>query len=83
MAWDEVPVSDGDGRWFEQCDGVLRFIRESLDAGELARSDVIEIDDAIRQRVQQAVAFALTSPPPAVESAAEGVFAAAVNEPIP
>ncbi len=74
-AWDEASIPTGHRDWFEAQDGLLRFLRDVLAAGIMAREDAIALDEAARAEMDDAVEFALASPFPEPQQALEDVFA--------
>jgi TPP-dependent pyruvate/acetoin dehydrogenase alpha subunit len=61
--------------WVERHDPVLRLATELVRAESHARDRMFALDQAIRSRIDAAVAFAIESPLPAAETALDHVFA--------
>jgi pyruvate dehydrogenase E1 component alpha subunit len=74
MAWDPSRIGDQYRTWHERQDGLLRLVRELLQAGVASGEELIAIDDAARAEMVTAVAFALDSPYPQPEEALDDVF---------
>jgi len=74
-AWDEGRMPDEHRDWFGTQDGLLRFLRELLEAGHVDRAWVQAIDGEARSEMASAVRYALDSPYPVPEEALEDVFA--------
>ena len=75
MAWDPSRIRDDHRAWHERQDGVLRVVRELLDAGATTRDEVLAIDEAARAEMAAAVRFALDSPYPDSHEALEHAYA--------
>jgi pyruvate dehydrogenase E1 component alpha subunit len=61
-------------RWQER-DPIPRFARELLEAGILAEEEATAIEEGALEMVEEAVAFAESSPEPNVDEIMEGVYA--------
>jgi pyruvate dehydrogenase E1 component alpha subunit len=75
FAWDASRIPTEYERWWGQQDGLLRYLRELLDAGHLTAEDALAIDRGAREEMASAIEFALESPYPRPEEALEHVFA--------
>ncbi|MBI4967803.1 MAG: thiamine pyrophosphate-dependent dehydrogenase E1 component subunit alpha [Rhodospirillales bacterium] len=78
LAWDTARISGPHADWIRDCDPILRAAREMAEAGR-PRAAIMARDTAARQRIEQAIAFALDSPMPDPATALAGVFALASN----
>lgn len=74
-AWDPSGIPAEHAKWWSRQDGLLRYLRELLDAGHLAPEDALAIDASARDEMASAVRFALDSPYPRPEEALEHVYA--------
>jgi len=76
MATGRTAIGDGPHRdWYETNDPVLRLARELAAEGAEALARVEQIDRQVRDIIETAAQRALASPFPAVETAADSVFA--------
>jgi pyruvate dehydrogenase E1 component alpha subunit len=74
-AWNESAIPGEYGVWHLTNDGLLRYVRELLEAGLINEAAVLAMDEDITGQMEGAVQFALESPYPDVESALNGVYA--------
>jgi pyruvate dehydrogenase E1 component alpha subunit len=74
-AWLPDTIPDAHRTWFSGQDGLLRFVRELLEAGEATPETVVDLDGDARAEMDAGVAFALDSPYPDVAEAFTDVFA--------
>jgi pyruvate dehydrogenase E1 component alpha subunit len=74
MAWDESAIGDDYRVWHAEQDGLLRYVRELLAARHTARDEILAMDGTVRETMEAAVAFALDSPYPSLETAFEGMY---------
>ena len=75
FAWAPEQAPDRLVRWYRNQDGLLRYIREMLEAGMVDRAELAGIDSEVKSVVDQAVRSATESPYPPPQMAFEGVFA--------
>jgi acetoin:2,6-dichlorophenolindophenol oxidoreductase subunit alpha len=75
LAWDLGAVREGVREWYRESDPVLVFIREMVDGKVATIEELRAVDEAVRQEIERAVAFALASPYPEPASALEDIFA--------
>lgn len=75
FAWDESAIPQDHAVWHRTQDGLLRYVRELLEAGQIAPDAVLALDAEVTARMRDAVQFALDSPYPDPEGAFDGVFA--------
>ncbi len=75
FAWDAARIPAEHARWWAQQDGLVRYLRELLEAGHLTREQATAMDAEARAEMTAAVTFALESPYPAPEEALDHVFA--------
>jgi pyruvate dehydrogenase E1 component alpha subunit len=75
FAWDRSLIPTEHADWFGTQDGLLRFLRELLEAGRITTDRALAIDTDAREEMATAVRFALDSPYPRPEEALEDVFA--------
>jgi TPP-dependent pyruvate/acetoin dehydrogenase alpha subunit len=75
MAWGAASTKGEYQAWFETADGVLASARELVAADHASPDELLALDQAVTERIDAAVAFALDSPYPPAEAAMEGVFA--------
>ena len=75
FAWDASAVPDKVREWYEACDPVLIFLRELVKAGQATREEIAELDKKARRAIEEAAAFAVSSPFPKPEEALEHVLA--------
>ncbi len=75
LAWDVSSVPENARAWYRECDPVLIFISELVEGKMATREEIAEIEIKVKERISAAVDFALASPYPKPEEAAEDVFA--------
>ncbi len=75
MAWDETRIPDEHADWFRRIDPVLRAAREIVAAGDADSDALAAIDGRQRQRMAEALDFALASPEPDAATALDHVLA--------
>ena len=79
MAWDadRIPdeISDEVREWFNDVDPVLSTARRLIGDGHASTGDISALDGQVRQRMAEAVDFALSSPEPATDTALDHVTA--------
>ncbi len=75
MAWGERPITGEHAAWIERHDPVIRLARDLTSASIVTRSELRQIDDKVRGRVEEAATFAVGSPFPDPGSAFDHVFA--------
>lgn len=75
FAWDTTAIPADHVRWWGEQDGVLRYLRELLDAGVVTREAALEMDAAAITEMDAAVTFALESPYPRPQEALDHVYA--------
>jgi pyruvate dehydrogenase E1 component alpha subunit len=75
MATGEMPIEGEHRDWYERHDPVLRLARTVVRAGPETVRRLHGIDAAVRERIDGAVDFAVTSPFPAPETALQHVRA--------
>ncbi len=75
IAWDETALPDEHVEWHRSQDGILRFTRELIEAGNLTPEQALEIDAGVKAQMKEAVQFALDSPYPPPEAALDHVYA--------
>jgi TPP-dependent pyruvate/acetoin dehydrogenase alpha subunit len=75
FAWDATRIPAEHARWWTEQDGLVRFLRELLEHGQVTREEALTIDLEARDEMAAAMAFALESPYPRPEEALDHVFA--------
>ncbi|MGH7774041.1 MAG: thiamine pyrophosphate-dependent dehydrogenase E1 component subunit alpha [Candidatus Binatia bacterium] len=75
LAWDVSPAPEAEQEWYRNSDPVLLFIRELVEKRIASREEISQIQKGVREEIDQAVKFALSSPYPKPETALEDVFA--------
>ncbi|MCC7167746.1 MAG: hypothetical protein IT565_09255, partial [Rhodospirillales bacterium] len=79
MVWEESRIQGPNADWIRTCDPVLRAARELARAGT-ERAEILSRDAAARERIEEAIQFALASPPPEPAGALTSIFAPAQGE---
>lgn len=75
LAWDVSAVPETAREWYRECDPLLIYIRELVEAGHASRDEISEVEKQVKALIAAAVSFALGSPLPQPEEAAKDVFA--------
>ena len=75
FAWTPEDAPEALRRWYREQDGVLRYVRELLDAGVVDRATLESIDVEVGETVAEGERFALSSPLPEPSEAFTHVFA--------
>src|SRR5438132_13129913 len=75
LAWDVTNVPEKVREWYRSCDPLLIFVRELIDAKHATREQIAQIEQKVKAEIAEAVNFALASPYPKPETAAQGTFA--------
>ncbi len=74
-AWAPQEAPERLALWYAERDGLLRYVRELLDASLATREELARIDSEVRAAVEQAVRFATDSAYPPADAAYDNVFA--------
>jgi pyruvate dehydrogenase E1 component alpha subunit len=74
-AWGDATVTGAHAEWTEKHDPVLRMAREFVAAGLAEKSDLLQVDREVSDRIEAAGQYALHSPYPPSSSAYDHVFA--------
>jgi len=74
-AWDPSRSAGPHAKWLQQYDPVLRLARELVAGTMASQEDLLALDKKVRDRIDAAAEFAIASPPPTADTAADGVFA--------
>jgi acetoin:2,6-dichlorophenolindophenol oxidoreductase subunit alpha len=74
LAWDVSGVPEKVREWYRNCDPLLIFIREIVDAQQATREDIAAIEKKVKAEIAEAVSFAVASPYPKPEEAAKDYF---------
>ncbi len=75
LAWDVTQVPEKVREWYRSCDPLLIYIRELVEAKQATREEIAAIDKKVKAEIEDAVKFAVASPYPRPEEAAEQYFA--------
>ena len=75
MAWDEDRIPDDNRDWYVDVDPVLGTARKLIAAGHADSGEIAALDGRVRQRMAEAVEFALASPEPETSTALDHVLA--------
>jgi pyruvate dehydrogenase E1 component alpha subunit len=75
LAWNVSSAPEAEREWYRSSDPVLIFIRELVEEKIATKDDISMVHKEVIGIVAQAVAFALASPYPKLETALEDVFA--------
>jgi pyruvate dehydrogenase E1 component alpha subunit len=75
LAWDVTSVPEAEREWYRNSDPVLIFIRELVEEKIATKEEISVVHKEVIGIVAHAVAFALASPYPKLETALEDVFA--------
>lgn len=75
LAWDASAVPEKAREWYGECDPLLIYIRELVEAKQAGRDEIEGIEKEVKGLIADAVKFALASPLPRPEEAAKDVFA--------
>jgi TPP-dependent pyruvate/acetoin dehydrogenase alpha subunit len=75
MAWQPERITGAYAVWIRKHDPILRYAASLIERGQLTRDSVLAIDARVTARMQEAQAFAESSPYPDAADAASGVFA--------
>lgn len=75
LAWDSSAVPEAVREWYRDADPVLIFIRELVEGKAATREEIRKVEEKVREEIARAVAFALASPYPELETALKDVFA--------
>lgn len=75
LAWDTSAVPEKVREWYGECDPLLIYIRELVEAKQATRDQIVALEKEVKSEIADAVKFALASPLPRPEEAAEDVFA--------
>jgi acetoin:2,6-dichlorophenolindophenol oxidoreductase subunit alpha len=76
FAWEPERIPKEHAEWFAH-DGLIRYVRELLAAKVSDAREILELDGEVRNRLKEAVRFAIDAPFPEPASALEDVFAPA------
>ncbi len=68
-------VSEKVREWYRSCDPLLIFIRELVDAKQATKEEIADIERKVKAEIADAVEFAVASPYPKPEEAAQEYFA--------
>lgn len=74
-AWDPSRSVGPHAEWLQHHDPVLRLARELVASTMASQEDLLALDRGVRDRIAAAAQFAIASPLPATDTAADGVFA--------
>jgi pyruvate dehydrogenase E1 component alpha subunit len=74
MAWEPSRIPVEHLEWFTAGDGLIRYIRELIDAKAADRSSVAVLDEAVRNEILHAVETALDAPYPSRTAALADAF---------
>jgi acetoin:2,6-dichlorophenolindophenol oxidoreductase subunit alpha len=75
-AWEPARIPAEHAAWFSH-DGLIRYVRGLLEAGVASSEEILALDRAVREELQEAVRFGIDAPFPDPSSALEDVFASA------
>lgn len=75
MAWDPGLIAGEHSDWLEHHDPLLKAARRLIDSKVLGQREILNIDGEIRERIREAVEFAVSSPFPDSRTAYDLVFA--------
>lgn len=74
-AWDADAIPAEHAKWWADQDGLLKAVRELLEAGHIERDTCLSIDADATEEMAAAVRFALESPYPQPQEALDDVYA--------
>jgi acetoin:2,6-dichlorophenolindophenol oxidoreductase subunit alpha len=75
LAWDMSGVPEKVREWYRSCDPLLIFIREMVGAQQATREEIVAIEKKVKAEIADAVSFAIASPYPKPDEAAQHYFA--------
>ncbi len=75
MAWDDTCIPLAYGEWHRRHDCLLRFTRDLLAEGVTTSQRVQALDEQVKEEIDGAVEFALSSPYPDPTTAVDDIFA--------
>jgi len=83
FAWETDAAPEALRRWYRDQDGLLRYVRELLEAGAVTPAELEAFDVAVRSEVDAAAESALAAPYPEPAAAFTQVFAPEAPPPAP
>jgi pyruvate dehydrogenase E1 component alpha subunit len=75
LAWDVSAVPEKVRDWYRSADPLLIFIRELVEAKHATREEIAAMEKSVKAEIADAVEFAVASPYPKPEEAAQATFA--------
>jgi TPP-dependent pyruvate/acetoin dehydrogenase alpha subunit len=75
LAWNVSAVPEKVREWYRSSDPLLIFIRELVEAKHATRDEIAAMEKKVKAEIAEAVEFAVASPYPKLEEAAQGTFA--------
>lgn len=74
LAWESAAIPDDAKQWYQEKDPVLRLVRQLIENHEASRQAIIAMAADVKSLVSNGIDFALSSPFPQPESAAQDIL---------
>jgi acetoin:2,6-dichlorophenolindophenol oxidoreductase subunit alpha len=75
LAWNVSGVPEKVREWYRNCDPLLIFIREVVDANQATKEEIAGLEKKVKAQIADAVEFAVASPYPKPDEATKEYFA--------